>query len=130
MTRFVVTCPTCGNISDRVYRCDDPQCGADLASADSQVWEFAWPSVAGVRDDGLAAVEIPVVCVDCDTRRWLPLAYGDIGRVIRLGCPHCSQITRHRPTGQDVLRPVMGLLKEPVETRASFDDHHAASPIP
>ena len=126
----VVTCPTCGNISERVYRCDSDNCGADLANAASEVWEFQYATVAGTREDGLVAVEIPVECIECDTLRWLPLSYQDIGRVIRMGCPTCSQVTRHRPTGQDVLRPVMDLLDEPVETRASFDEQQAASPTP
>jgi hypothetical protein len=102
MVRFVVTCPTCGTISECVYRCDD--CGADLAESDSTVWRFEWPSVAGRRDDGLVRVEFPLECCRCDRQRRLELDYDAVGRVIRLGCPACDQLTKHRPVGADLDR--------------------------
>lgn len=126
MPSFVVTCPTCGNISDDVYRCDDPMCGADLASADSQVWKFQYPSVAGTRDDGLVAIEIPIECVSCETTRWLPLEYQMIGRVIRMGCAKCSQVTRHRPTGPDTRRGA-NIIDTDGGIDVSTDDQQAAS---
>lgn len=121
MTRFVVTCPTCGNISECVYRCDDESCGADLANTDSPVWTFAWPSVAGIRDDGLAAVEIPFECVSCDAPRWLSVDYQHIGRVIRTGCSTCERPTKHRPVEEDLRRAAPAAIGR---TAAQFADHN------
>ena len=100
----VRTCPACGNISERLYRCDDEHCGADLVYSESQVWEWSNPTVDGYRDDGLVRVTIPVECIDCETTRYLPLPYRSVGRVIRLGCPACSEPTKHRPVGDDLRR--------------------------
>ncbi len=40
----------------------------------------------------------------CRALRSLPLAYKFVGQVIRIGCPHCDEPTRHRPTGDDLRR--------------------------
>jgi len=100
----VRTCPACGNISERLYRCDDEHCGADLVYSESQVWEWSDPTVDGYRDDGLVRVNIPIECIDCERTRYLPLPYRSVGRVIRLGCPGCSEPTKHRPVGDDLRR--------------------------
>lgn len=118
---FVRTCPTCGNISERLYRCDNEMCEADLADSESPVWEWAYPTVDGYRDDGLARVEIPVECIGCETTRYLPLPYRYVGRVVRLGCPTCDEPAKHRPVGDDIRRAATAMFNG--ET-AQHDDHN------
>lgn len=119
MVRWVRTCTTCGNISERLYRCDD--CGDDLADSPSPIWRFQWPSVAGRRDNGLVAVEFPLECCRCETTQWLELDYQYVGRVIRLRCSACESATKHRPVGEDLRRAAAASIDG--ETAASGDDH-------
>lgn len=92
--RWMSICSTCGTRSECLYRCDD--CGADLTN--EPVEEFRYPTDAGRRKDGLVEVRFPMSCLECDTRRLIPLDYADVGRVIRFGCLECGASTKHRPT--------------------------------
>lgn len=108
-SRFVRTCTSCGNVSEDVYRCDDSDCSSDLVGAPTHVRHHEWPSIAGVRDDGLVEVEFEFTCLECGATRDIPLSYGAVGRVIRIGCPHCETVTKHLPSETDARRQARAL---------------------
>jgi len=124
MTRWMSICPTCGNRSETVYRCDDLECGRDLT--DQPTEPFRYPTDVGRRDDGLVEVRFPMTCLECDTERLVPLDYVDAGRVIRFGCLDCETSTKHRPTDEAIRYQVhrMGFAAE------QSDDHNPTVSTP
>jgi hypothetical protein len=121
-------CPTCGNRSEQLYRCDEPSCGADLT--DVSVEEFRYPTDVGRRDDGLVEVRFPMTCLECDDRRLVPLSYADVGTVVRFGCLSCETVTKHRPTDEAVRYQVhrMGLDDVGLEEQPADQNPTVSSP--
>lgn len=109
--RWMVYCPSCDGRSLTTYRCDNVvdvdqdgepiECGRDLV--DEPTVPFRWPSDFGERtDDGLVRVRFRRICVACDAERWLPLEFADVGDPVWFGCVDCGEVTRHRPSDEDV----------------------------
>ena len=101
-------CRACGKDSERLYRCDG--CGHDLTGT-SEPARHIRPST------NLVDVEFQLECLGCRALRSLPLAYRHVGQVLRLGCPHCEEPTKHRPTGEDLRRQGIRLFGRDQEYR-------------
>ena len=122
MPNQMVHCPTCGQWSTCVYRCNrqhaDRKCGADLAGA-GPVRPFEYPTDFGRRDDGLVEVRFRRICVECGAERFVATDYEDVGVVIRYSCTECETVTKHRPTDAAVRYRVVQLGLEDAQP----DDH-------
>jgi len=118
----MVHCPTCGQWSTCVYRCDRQhaghECGADLAGA-GPVRPFQYPTDFGRRDDGLVDVRFKRICCRCAAERFVATDYEDVGVVIRYSCTECGQLTKHRPTDAAVRYRTVQLGLEDAQP----DDH-------
>jgi len=118
----MVHCPTCGQWSTCVYRCDRQhagrECGADLADA-GPVRPFRYPTDFGRRDDGLVDVRFKRICCCCGAERFVAIDYEDVGVVIRFPCTECEAVTKHRPTDAAVRYRVIQLDLEDAQP----DDH-------
>ena len=125
----MVYCPTCGQWSTCVYRCNQQhagrECGADLAGA-GPVRKFRYPTDFGRRDDGLVDVRFKRICCRCGAERFVATDYADVGLVIRFPCTECGQPTKHRPTDEAVRYHV---IQHGLED-AQPDDHDQDLSIP
>jgi ribosomal protein S27AE len=119
----MVHCPTCGQWSTCVYRCDRQhagrECGADLADV-GPVQPFEYPTDFGRRGDGLVDVRFKRICVECGAERFVATDYRDVGIVIRYSCTECEEPTKHRPTDAAVRYRIVQLGLEDAQP----DDHH------
>lgn len=131
-------CLTCGEFSTTLHRCDNVvdenrhgkpiECGANLVGSETPVEPFAYRTVAGVREDGLVEVEFERTCLGCGEQSFVATSYSHVGKVIRLGCPECGELTKHRPSDEALRYRALQLgFREDVgdvdQDDASSDEH-------
>jgi len=120
---WVVDCPVCGAASERVYRCSE--CGADLAERPDGALDQRRVADDVVLEADLVDVAFPRACVECGLRHELPLDYSDVGRVIRVGCPRCGEVTRQRPVGADRYIRYRNIIEGPAAPAPAADTAEA-----